>query len=273
MRRMIPPGLGIGWRPEIAPFIDRRSDLRFVELLAENEDLRRPNHAVERLRERGLQVIPHGVSASFGSVDGYRPDSVRHLAGLARRYGSPLVSEHVAFVRAGGREAGHLIPVERTRAQLDVLVENVNRAQELLPVPIALENIAALFDWPGAELEPAEFLLELLQRTGALLLLDIANLHANAINTGADPLAFLRAFPRDRVAYLHVGGGHLENGIYHDSHLDPVDPAVFALIAKAAELGPLPGLMLERDGDYPPELELQSELDRLAMAAGWAKPA
>ena len=31
-----PTALGIGWRPELALFIERRSDLSFVEILAEN---------------------------------------------------------------------------------------------------------------------------------------------------------------------------------------------------------------------------------------------
>ncbi len=40
----------------------------------------------------------------------------------------------------------------RTRDALDVLCENVRIAQDALPVPLALENIAALFSWPDEEL-------------------------------------------------------------------------------------------------------------------------
>ncbi len=120
---------------------------------------------------------------------------------------SPLVSEHVAFVRAGGREAGHLLPVPRTRAALDVLVANVAEAMAGLPVPLALEPIATLFEWPAAEIDEADFLTELLDRTGALLLLDVANVWANARNAGTDPVALLDRLPLDRVAYVHVAGG------------------------------------------------------------------
>ena len=35
-------GLGIGWRPEIAMAIERRHDLGFVELVAENLDASAP---------------------------------------------------------------------------------------------------------------------------------------------------------------------------------------------------------------------------------------
>ena len=263
-------GLGIGWRAEIAPLIDRRRDLGFVEILGENESATVANPCLQALRDRGVQVVPHGVSASLGSVDGFREASIRHLGALARRYDSPLVSEHMAFVRAGDREAGHLMPVERTRVQLEVLVENVRRAQALLPVPLALENISALMDWPNAELGHAEFLTELLDRTGAYLLLDIANVHANAVNLGVDPMEFLRALPLDRVAYIHVGGGHIENGISHDSHADPVDAAIFDLVSRAATLFPMPAIMLERDECFPPDEEITAELDQLARAAGFS---
>ena len=153
-----------------------------------------------------MRVIPHGVRLSLGGAD--KPDRRRiaHLARVAELLDAPLVSEHVAFVRAGGTEAGHLMPVPRTREALQIVAENVRQAQQQLPVPLALEQIAALVDWPEAELDEAAFLCELLDRTGALLLLDVANLYANARNHRYDPLSFLDRLPLDRIAYVHVAG-------------------------------------------------------------------
>ena len=97
------------------------------------------------------------------------------------------MSEHIAFVRAGGVEAGHLLPVPRTRDAVEAIVDNVRRTQAELPVPLALEPIAALIDWPDDEFDEADFLTEILDRTGALLLLDVANVYANARNRGRGP--------------------------------------------------------------------------------------
>src|SRR6185503_5281804 len=111
-------GLGIGWRPEIAHFIERCEGLGFVEVVAENVSA--PHEfpaAVDALRERGLRVIPHGVSLSLGSAEPLDRERVKRLAKLARRVDAPLVSEHIAFVRGAGIEAGHLLPVPRTREQ------------------------------------------------------------------------------------------------------------------------------------------------------------
>ena len=61
-------------------------------------------------------------------------------------------------------EAGHLLPVPRTGAALSVVADNVRRAQAALPVPLALENVAALFGWPEDEMTEAQFLGELVER-------------------------------------------------------------------------------------------------------------
>lgn len=268
-------GLGVGWRKELAALVLRRPDLGFVEVLAENVPAAGPVPlALVEARRRGLAVVPHGIGLSLGGAE--RPDPARldRLAGLARAVDAPLVSEHIAFVRAGGIEAGHLLPVARTRAALEVLVENVGTAVERLPVPLALEPIATLFEWSRPEIDEADFLGELLERTGAYLLLDVANVHANAANLGYEPRALLRALPLDRIAYVHVAGGVERDGLYHDSHRHAVPPEVLALLGDLAGLaGPLPAAMLERDGDFPPLVDVDAELDAIRSAARLAEPA
>lgn len=259
--------IGIGWRPELALAIDRYEPLGFVEILAEDFDPDRPIPApIARLMERGVVVIPHGIGLSLGGAERVDRRRLDHLARLAERFRSPLVSEHVAFVRAGGREAGHLLPVPRTRESLDILVENIGEARASLPVPLAVENIAALFDWPDAEFTEAEFLRELLDRTGVALLLDLANVHANARNRGVDARCVLDTMPIDRIAYCHVAGGHEESGLYHDTHAHPTPGAVLELVRDLAGRVDPPGVMLERDDSYPAEAELHRELGDIATA-------
>jgi uncharacterized protein (UPF0276 family) len=260
-------GLGIGWRPEIALTIDRRPDLGFIEVIAEDIDHRHPLPApIESLRQRGLAVIPHGVTLSLGGAE--RPDKARldRMSQLASRLKSPLVSEHLAFVRAGGMETGHLLPVSRTRESLETVVGNVREAQAALPVPLALENIASLFEWPAGDMDEAEFLSEVLVRSDVLLLLDIENVYANALNRGRDPVAFLDRIPLERIAYVHVAGGSVRGGFYHDSHTDDVPTGVLELLTELAARVDLPGVMLERDGKFPPDAKLNTELDAIALA-------
>ena len=266
--------LGIGWRPQICGLIDRLDGLGFCEVIAESlaPGRRRRRVASVRvpeelaaLRGRGVAVVPHGVSLSLGGADPVDERRVAHLAACAEVLDAPLVSEHIAFVRAGGLEAGHLLPVPRTDAALDALTHNISHTHSGLDVPLAVENIAALFDWPDDEYTESEFLTELVERTGVHLLIDIANVYANARNRGRDPGSELRRLPVDRIAYCHVAGGQQSDGHYHDTHRHPVPAEVLDLVTEFCLDRPVP-LMLERDGDYPPAAELFDELDAIAAA-------
>ncbi|MFF1544207.1 DUF692 family multinuclear iron-containing protein [Streptomyces sp. NPDC058291] len=260
-------GTGIGWRPEIADAVERMPGIDWVEAVAENVC---PGHlpdSLVRLRQRGVTVVPHGVSLGLGDAD--RPDRGR-LAALAERVealGSPLVTEHIAFVRAGGSltasprlEAGHLLPVSRTRDALDVLCENVRMAQDALPVPLAVENIAALVAWPGEEMTEGQFLYELADRTGVRLLIDVANLHTNHVNRGEDPAKALAELPLEAIAYVHVAGGFERDGVWHDSHAHPVPRPVLDILTDLASRVSPPGVLLERDDNFPEPAELEGEL-------------
>src|SRR4051812_29823734 len=270
-------GTGIGWRPEIADAVERMPGIDWVEAVAENVC---PGHLPEsllRLRERGVTVVPHGVALGLGGAD--RPD-VGRLTALAERaaaLGSPLVSEHIAFVRAGGPltasprlEAGHLLPVPRTRDALDVLCENVRIAQDALPVPLALENIAALIAWPGEEMTEGQFLYELADRTGVRLLIDVANLHTNHVNRAEDPAKALAELPLEAIAYVHVAGGIERDGVWHDTHAHPVPATVLDILTDLASRVSPPGVLLERDDNFPEPAELERELTAIgsALAAG-----
>ncbi|MFE6618851.1 DUF692 domain-containing protein [Streptomyces sp. NPDC057740] len=266
-------GTGIGWRPEIADAVERMPGIDWVEAVAENIC---PGHLPEslvRLRERGVTVVPHGVSLGLGGAE--RPDAGR-LAALAERVealGSPLVTEHIAFVRAGGSltasprlEAGHLLPVPRTRDALDVLCENVRVAQDALPVPLAVENIAALIAWPGEEMTEGQFLYELADRTGVRLLIDVANLHTNHVNRGEDPAEALAELPLEAIAYVHVAGGFERDGVWHDSHAHPVPQPVLDVLTDLASRVSPPGVLLERDENFPEPAELERELGSIRGA-------
>ncbi|MFE5791823.1 DUF692 domain-containing protein, partial [Streptomyces sp. NPDC056503] len=271
-------GIGIGWRPEIADAVEELPGVDWVEVVAENVCADHPHASLARLRARGVTVVPHGVSLGLGGADRPDPERLAALAAKAEALGAPLVTEHIAFVRAGGPltatprlEAGHLLPVPRTRDALDVLCENVRIAQESLPVPLALENIAALFSWPGEEMTEGRFLAELVERTGVRLLIDVANLHTNHVNRGEDPALALAELPVEAIAYVHVAGGLERDGVWHDTHAHPVPEQVLDILADLAGRVAPPGVLLERDDHFPPATELASELSAIRATVAAAR--
>ncbi|MFO0631171.1 MAG: DUF692 domain-containing protein, partial [Polyangiales bacterium] len=262
--------VGIGWRREIAAdLLARREAVDFVEVIAEaclpGSAQRREVVALSRV----WPVIPHGVKLSLGSAEGVDEGRARRLGDLARELGSPFVTEHVALTAAGGAEIGHLTQLPRTRQAVAVVARNVDRARRHLPdVPLLLETIAWTLRWPDDEMPEEAFYDAVSRATGCPLLIDLGNLYANAVNEGRDPAAVLRGYPLDRVAMVHLAGGHRDGGFYYDDHASPVPDAVFELLAAlVARRGPVPTL-LERDANFPPFEALVDELRRARAVVG-----
>ncbi len=253
---------GLGFREEIAADLLRApKSVDFVEVVAEScfvkPSARREALAVSEI----WPVIPHGVKLSLGCAEGIEKDRAKSLGTFAKDLRAPFISEHVAFVRSGTREIGHLTGLPFTRTALQVVARNVAQARKHLPdVPLLLENIAWTFQWPDQEMTEPDFYQEIAAQTGCPLLLDVGNLYANAVNSGHDPITFAKQFPLDRVAMMHLAGGILEDAFYFDDHAHAVSHTVFDLVqAILAITGPVP-ILIERDANFPPFGELAGEV-------------
>ena len=257
--------VGVGWRPEIAgALLEDRERVDLVEVVAETCFIPTATRREVMALAEVWPVIPHGVKLSLGSAEGIEVERARRLGALARELGAPCVTEHVSFVRAGGHEVGHLTQLPRTRAAVAVVARNVALARKHIgDTPLVLENVAWTVRWPDDEMSEADFYAEVAAATGCDLMLDLSNLHANALNEGLDPRASLRAFPLDRVVMAHVAGGRrVAPDFFLDSHADPVPEAVFELLSELSALRGAVPVILERDADFPPWRELSAELDR-----------
>src|SRR5262245_30854742 len=137
-------GVGLGWRPELAADLLRAPEcLDFVELVAESCMVQQATRREARALAAIWPVVVHGVKLSLGSAEGIDVERARELGRLARELRACAVTEHVAFVRSGGREIGHLTALPYTRAAVDVVTRNVACARRQLPdVPLYLENVA-----------------------------------------------------------------------------------------------------------------------------------
>lgn len=262
-------GVGLGFRPELAAdLLADPSVIDFIEIVAEGCFVQ------PKLRDEALAlarvwpVVVHGVKLSLGSGEGIDTDKARALGALARKLGSPIISEHVAFTRGREREIGHLTALPRTRAAVAIVARNVAQARRHLPdVPLLLENVAFTLRWPDDEMDEPTFYQEVVAATGCELLLDLGNLWANAVNEGLDPLDVLCRYPLDRVAMVHLAGGAWDDGFYYDTHAAPVGEPVLELLRELiVRRGPLP-ILIERDAEFGPFAQLRDELDRVRQIA------
>jgi uncharacterized protein (UPF0276 family) len=272
----IPDRFGIGWRPALAAGILAHLDrIDVIEVVAE-DCLAASPPARAGLRALGRQrpLFVHGVGlggASTVPVDDARIDA---LARAVDAVAPETWSEHLAFVRGGGIEIGHLAAPPRTAAAVDGTARNFTRAAARVGARPLLENVATLIDPPGSTMTEVEWSRAVLEATGCDLLLDLHNLHANAVNFGFDAQAAVAALPSHRIRAVHLAGGRRMAGRVLDDHLHPVPDAVYDLLAAVGRhaAGPLT-VILERDGAYPPMAALLAEMDqaRAALARGRAE--
>lgn len=274
-------GVGLGWRTELAaPLLGTPHTVSCIEVIAEAcFDGAPMSREVLGLAEiwKG-RVLPHGLKLSLGSADGIDVERARRLGALTKKLQAPVVSEHVAFTRGRSaekrqREIGHLTQLPLTRTAVSVVTKNVDKARRHLPdVPFLLETPAWTLRWPDDEMGEGDFFGELVQTTGCDLLIDLANIYANAVNSKQDPLALLRSYPLSRVAMVHLAGGAVRDGFYVDTHAHPVPAPVFALLDSLLQVtGPLP-IIIERDGNFPDFVEIAAEVARTRELLTAAQP-
>src|ERR1700720_1075507 len=178
------PAVGIGYRA----VIDRwtRDNLDRFDVLEITVD-----HCIgtsKTLRSAILDLVgripltAHGVGLSIGTDVPLDLAYLDEVAGIVDRLKAPAYSEHLAFTRVPGRDLANLLPLPRTEAVAESIIEKVRTVQSRVAAPFLLENISYVFEWPDSKLSDAEFLDLICRETGAGLLLDIENLHLNSSN-------------------------------------------------------------------------------------------
>ena len=274
---------GLTWHPLLAgAILTHGHRLDIVEVIPEGRflDSRRARRALRTLA-REIPVAIHGVSLGLASAEGI---DVARLDAFARLMDDVVPehwSDHLAFVRAGGIELGHLAAPTRSALTVEATAENLDRAARRVGARPLAENVSTLLDPPGSDRSEQAWLLDLLETSGSDLLLDLHNLVTNGQNLGYDPRALVDALPAHRIRAIHIAGGtevEAANGERRmlDDHRHAVPDSVYALLERVGERVPHAiDVILERDGAFPTFDALLGELDRarVALAAGRARRA
>jgi len=279
--------VGLSWRTELAAGIFAHQDqIDVVEVIAEDWfDASRSKLSALRTLAAQIPVQLHGTSAGLASAAPVEEKRLAKMARVVEMVQPEAWSEHLAFVRGGGCEIGHLAAVPRNAITVENTAANVARALRIVGMTPMVENIATLIAPPASSMVESEWLGRVALAADAALLLDLHNLFANAMNFGGDrdsvPLSVLRQLPLNRVGTVHIAGGHWISAGPNssqrrllDDHLHPVPDAVFSMLEELAALTPRPlTVVLERDGAYPPmaDLLLELQLARSAMRRGRAR--
>jgi len=218
---------------------------------------------LEQLRQ-DYPISCHGVGLSIGSEQALDPLHLSRLKTLLDWLEPAVFSEHLAWSSHGTNFFNDLLPLPYTKATLGQVVNHIDEVQETLFRPILLENPSTYLDFSTHEMSEAEFISEVIRRSGCGLLLDINNVYVSATNQGSCARELLGALPMDAVAQIHLAGHSSDqdeagNCLLIDSHNQPVAQAVWDLFDAAIEkLGATPTL-IEWDDDLPEFTRLVAE--------------
>jgi uncharacterized protein (UPF0276 family) len=272
---MLRDRVGMGWRPHLAAGIfDALDRIDILEVIAEDYlDASRKQRQAVAIMARNVPLHIHGVGLGLAGAEEVSGKRLDRLARLINGVAPEAWSEHLAFVRAGGVEIGHLAAPPRTPASVDNAIANLRKAARIVGAMPSMENIATLIDPPWSTLSEQTWIAEIAAGSGCGLLLDLHNLHANATNFSFDPLEFLSAIPLARIECIHIAGGKWISSpdgsrqYLLDDHLHAVADPVYDLLAEVAARAAQPlTVILERDGAYPPMPVLLEELARARAA-------
>lgn len=262
--RAMPYQAGIGLRaPHIDAVIATRPPIGWVEVHSENYMVGGPARRRLEAVRRDLPVALHGVGLSLGSAGGLDPVHLERVAALVGAIEPALVSEHLAWSRAGRTYLNDLLPVPYTPESLAAVAENIGRLQDRLRRTVLIENPSRYLRFADDTLSEPEFLAALVTRTGCGVLLDVNNVHVSTFNLGGNPYTYFEVLPRAAVGEIHLAGHSINDAdgqpILIDDHGSPVADAVWMLFDAAVRRFPDAAVLVEWDSDIPPLETLVAE--------------
>jgi uncharacterized protein (UPF0276 family) len=260
-------GIGLGLRYDLASeLLERRPEtVAWLEIHPENYVNRGGRYQeMLDLARQDWPIVTHGLSTCLGALEPFDARYLRELRTFLSDVEIPWHSEHLCLGGVDDRFFHDLLPLPFTEEAAQIASRRLIEVRDEIDVPLALEN--ASYYAPQCEdgLAEADFVVEVLERADAKLLLDVNNIYVNSRNFDFDPKAYIDKIPADRVVQVHVAGHFVrDDGLRIDTHGEAVPNEVYQLLDYALrKIGPVP-VLLERDNNVPPLDELLAEVDEL----------
>jgi uncharacterized protein (UPF0276 family) len=258
-------GIGIGLRAaHYREFLSQAQPVDWLEVHTENyfDAGSWDCHVLEQLR-RDYPISLHGVGLGIGSANGFSSEHLQRVAATVRRIEPVLVSEHLCWGAVGDRHLNDLLPMPLSLEALQLVSDRVEQIQHVLGRQLLVENVSTYLRFQQDAMTEAEFLAELVARTGCGVLLDINNLYVNQHNHHEDAHAALAALPLGCVGEVHLAGHLMLDDVLIDHHGSRVAAPVWSLFEKA----------LQRFGRLPTLIEWDTDLPELAILLDEARQA
>ncbi|SHO56101.1 MNIO family bufferin maturase [Vibrio quintilis] len=219
-------------------------------------------HYLEKIREH-YPVTVHGVGLSIGGEAPLNPEHLERVAKLVEWIDPIVFSEHLAWSSHFSHFFNDLLPVPYTQKTLQQVCNHIDQVQERLQRQILIENPSTYFRFAESTLDETTFISQIARRTGCQLLLDVNNVEVSCFNHRQDPYEYIRRFPLQDVAQIHLAGYALDQNeevpLKIDAHDREVSEDVWQLYQYMLELSGDKPTLIEWDGQLPEFETLQRQ--------------
>ena len=204
-------------------------------------------------------TVAHGLSLSIGSMEPVDMKFLKRMKKFLDRYNIKHYSDHISFTSLMGSQTYDLLPLSMTKKVIERIAQKVKIVEDTLQRALILEN-ATYYYVPDSDMREVDFINELMEKSGAKLLLDVNNIYVNGQNHGFDPYAFLNELELKHASYIHVAGHYKDEelGMIIDSHGMPVKKEVWDFLQETLKRVQIP-VMIERDNNIPSFQVMQDE--------------
>jgi uncharacterized protein (UPF0276 family) len=191
----------------------------------------------KKIKDLGARypLVAHHVGFSLGSAEFFDFEYLENVVKLQNEFNFLWNSDHLSYSKVHDESVGEYntclaIPVPYDRSVLNMLSDKINMIRGKINTPFAIENNVYFVEIENQEYLEGDFLKELYQSSGCGLLLDLHNVHANAVNFKFDEKLFVDSLDLDSVTEFHIAGGNEVAGMYMDSHSGPCNEEVWDLL-------------------------------------------
>lgn len=261
-------GAGLGFRRELLPELKVRPSLPvdFFEIAPENWICMGGRFSRDlRFFSERFPFVCHGLSLSLGSVCPLDVTLLKKIKKFMKQHDIQIYTEHLSWCADDGH-LYDLLPIPCTERSVHWIANRIQQAQDILEMPIGIENVSYYLTPPGTEMNEEAFISAIIEESGCFLHLDVNNVYVNSKNFSFDPVHYIESLPLHKVGYIHVAGHFNDNtGILIDTHGAQVIDPVWNLLSVVYEKTGIVTTCLERDFNFPSLNELLHEVETIRM--------